>query len=121
MTPEDQARYGRLRTMCEFMTNVASAMQFSGGLSDVLRGRIEESIKPVREAREWIWDIGQLMALAGPPPAGFYEALEITESRALHALPVFKAAMDEACSVFVGGSPEATAAGMPKAIGLRTN
>lgn len=97
MTADDQSRYGRVRSMCEFMTNVASAMEYSGGLSQVLKGRLEESIKPVREAREWIWDIGQTMILSLPLPAGLHEALEITETRALEALPKLKAAMDEAC------------------------
>ncbi|RBP16166.1 hypothetical protein DFR50_106128 [Roseiarcus fermentans] len=101
MTADDQTRYGRLRAMCEFMTNVASAMEYSGGLNQVSRNRLQESIKPVREAREWMWDIGQMMIPSQPLPAGLHEALEITESRALDALPKLKAALDEACEEFL--------------------
>jgi len=80
---------------------VASAMEYSGGLNQSLRDRLEESIKPIREARDWMWDIGQMLILSRPLPSGLHEALEITERRALEALPGFKALIDEACDELV--------------------
>jgi hypothetical protein len=121
MTAEDRARYGRVSTMCEFMTNVASAMQFSGGLSDVLRGRVEESIKPVCEARDWMWDIGQLMILSRPLPAGFHEALEITENRALDALPLIRAAMDAAFDEFAEAARESEGLRRSNVVAFKAN
>jgi len=101
MTAEDQATYGRARSMCEFMANVASVMEYSGGLNQSLRDRIEESARPIREARDWMWRIGQLMIGSGPLPNGLHEALEITEKRVLEAFPRFKALIDEACDELV--------------------
>jgi hypothetical protein len=37
MTAEDQATYGRARSICEFMANVASVMESSGGLNQSLK------------------------------------------------------------------------------------
>ena len=87
--------------MCEFMTNAASAMEFSGGLNQSLSDRMDEFIEPVREARDWLWHVGQLMILSQPLPNGLHDTLERTESRALEALPKFKALMDEACDELV--------------------
>jgi hypothetical protein len=97
MTAEDQSTYVRALTLCEFMTNVAYAMEFSGGLNEGLSDRMEKSVEKVREARDWMWDIGQMMTLSRPLPNGLHEALEMTENRALETLPKFKALMDEAC------------------------
>ena len=101
MTAEDQAKYVRTCTMCEFITNAASAMKFNGGLNQSLSDRMDEVIEPVREARDWIWHVGQLMILSRPLPNGLHETLESTENRALEALPKFKALMDEACDELV--------------------
>ena len=101
MTAEDQLKYVRICTMCEFMTNAASAMEFSGGLNQNLSDRMDELIEPVREARDWIWHVGQLMILSRPLPNGLHETLESTEDRALEALPKFKALIDEACDELV--------------------
>ena len=96
MTAEDQAKYVRACTMCELMTNTASAMEFSGKLNQSLSDRVDEFIEPVREARDWLWHVGQLMILSRPLPNGLHETLESAENRALEALPKFKALMDEA-------------------------
>jgi hypothetical protein len=61
-----------------------------------LRDRIEESIKLIREARDWMWDIGEMLILSRPLPSGLHEALEITADWALEALPRFKTLLDEA-------------------------
>jgi hypothetical protein len=108
MTAEDQATYGKARSMCEFMANVAAVMEYNGGLDQSLRNRIEESVRPIREARDWMWRIGQLMIGSGPLPDGLHEALEITETRVREAFPRFKALMEEACDELV------RAAGEPK-------
>ena len=97
MTAEDQARYVRTCTMCEFMTYMASAMEHGGGLNQNLTSRVDAFIEPVREARDWMWHVGQLIILSRPLPSSLHETLEITESRALDALPKFKALIDEAC------------------------
>jgi len=97
MSPDDKSAYVRALTLCEFMTNVAYAMEFSGGMDEGLSDRLEQSVEKVREARDWMWDIGQMMTRSRPMPHGLHEALEITEIRALEALPKFRALMDEAC------------------------
>ena len=101
MNAEDKAKYGQARSMCEFMANMASVLEYSGGLNPGLRDRIEESVRPIREARDWIWHIGQLMVGSGPLPNGLHEALEITDKCAREAFPRFKALMDEACEELV--------------------
>lgn len=124
MTPEDQAKYGRVRTMCEFVTSVASVMEDSGALDESLTARMETSLGPVREARDWMWHIGQLMAYSRPLPNGVHEGLETTETCAREALPRFRALMDEACDELVrasrGPGPAAgRSAGSPKAAPYR--
>ena len=101
MTPEDRTKYGRVRTMCELVTSVATVMETSGALDEGLTARMERSLGPVREAREWMWPIGQLMAYSPPLPRGVHEGLETTEACALDALPKFKALMDEACDELI--------------------
>ncbi len=101
MTAEDQARYVRTCTICELMTNAASAMEISGGLNQSLSDRMDEFIEPVLGARDWLWHVGQLMILSRPLPNGLQETLESAENRALEALPKFKALMDVACDELV--------------------
>jgi hypothetical protein len=101
MNAEDQAKYCQARLMCEFMANMASVLEYSGGLNKGLRDRIEESVRPIREAQDWIWHIGQLIIGARPLPNGLHEALEIMDERAREAFPRFKALMDEACEELV--------------------
>ena len=125
MTTNDRAKYVRTCTMCEFMTGVASAMEFSGGLNQNLSDRVENIIEPVREARDWMWRVGQLMAFSRPLPSGFHETLERSEDRALEALPRFKALMDEACEELAhaaqGSTPEARGGQRPKLVRLDLN
>ena len=124
MTPEDQAKYGRVRTMCEFVTSVASVIEYSGALDEDLTTRMEKSLGPVREARDWMWRIGQLMAFSRPLPNGLHEGLEATETCAREALPKFRALMGEACDEMVrasrGPGPVAERSGRrPKAASSR--
>ena len=96
MTADDQAKYVRTCAMYEFMTCAASAVEFGGRLNQSLSDRMNEFIEPVREARDWLRHIGQLMILSRPLPNGLQDMLETMENRALEALPNFKALMDEA-------------------------
>lgn len=101
MTAEDQVKYERTCTICEFMTSVADAMEFGGRLNQSLSDRVAALIEPVRQARDWAWHVGNLLIFSRPLPNDFHETLEITENRALEALPKFKALMDEACDEVV--------------------
>ena len=100
-------------------------MEFSGGLNQGLSDGMDEFIEPVREARDWIWHVGQLMILSRPLPNGLHEALESTETRALDALPKFKALMDEACDELVRAAQRSKAYGDStqrlKVVGLNVN
>ena len=107
MTAEDQAKYVRTCRMCEFMTSAASAMEIGGGLDQSLSDRMYEVIEPVREARDWLSLVGQLMFLSRPLPSAFHETLEFMENCALQALPKFKALMDEACDGLVDAARKA--------------
>ena len=95
------ARYGTARTLCEFVTSVAYAMEASGGLSDGLSDRMEEVVAPVRSARDWLLHVGQLMIQAKPLPCDFDRALDSAEARARDALPKLKALIGEACDALV--------------------
>jgi hypothetical protein len=91
------ARYGTTRTMCEFVTDLAYAMEASGGLSDNLSDRMDELVAPVRAARDWLWHVGQLMSQTKPLPSDFDRGLDFAEQRALDALPKLKILIGEAC------------------------
>ena len=121
MTAEDQAKYVRTCTMCEFMTSVASAMEMGGGLGQSLSDRVDEFIEPVREARDFVWHLGHLMTLSRPLPNSVHETLEITESRAVEALPRFKALMDEACDELVRSAQRSSVAYSDHAMEPRTS
>jgi len=108
MTAEDQETYGKARSMCEFMANVATIMEYSGGLNESLRCRVEESVRPVREARDRVWRIGQVIG-SEALPIGLHEALEITERRVREAFPGFRALMDEACDQLLRADGKAEA------------
>ena len=82
-------------------------MEFGGGLNQNLSDRVEALIEPVREARDWTWHVGNLLIFSRPLPNGLHETLEITETRALEALPKFKALMDEACDGLVDAARKA--------------
>ena len=49
------ASYGSTRTACEFLTGIAYAMEVSGGLNQEMSDRIDEVVRPVRSARDWLW------------------------------------------------------------------
>jgi len=91
------ARYGTTRTMCEFVTDIAYAMEASGGMNDGLSDRMDELVAPVRLARDWLWHIGQLMSQTKPLPSDFDRGLDSAERRALDALPKLKILIGEAC------------------------
>ena len=97
MTAEDRAKYGQTRTLCEFMTNIAYAMETSGGLDQGLSDRMDAVVEPIRMARDWMWFSGQLMSQSKPLPSDFHQTLEVAEGRALEALPKLRALIDEAC------------------------
>ena len=97
---EDQliyTRYGATRTLCEFVTSVAYAMEASGGLDEALSDRMDEVVAPVRSARDWLWHVGQLMTQTKPMPSDFSRGLDSAEERALDALPKLKILLGEAC------------------------
>jgi hypothetical protein len=104
LTAEVRASYVRACTMCEFMTSVASAMELSGGLNESLSDRMDDFIEPVRRARDWMRQVGQLMVRSLPLPNRLREALEVAEYRALDSLSEFKALVDEACDDLAGGA-----------------
>ena len=54
-----------------------------------------------------------------PLPAGFHEALALTEGRALDALPVFKDAIDEACEEFARSARRAGVHGRFNVVAFR--
>ncbi len=91
------ARYGTTRTLCEFVTGLAYAMEVSGGLNDGLSDRMDEVVAPVRSARDWLWHVGQLMSQMRPLPSDFDHGLVCAEERALDALPKLKELIGEAC------------------------
>jgi len=91
------ARYGSTRTACEFLTDIAYAMEVSGGLNQEMSDRIEELVRPVRLARDWLWYVGQLMGETKPLPEDFDCRLKVAQSRALDALPQFKELIGEVC------------------------
>ena len=84
------ARYGTTRTMCEFVADIAYALEASGGMNDSLSDRVDELVTPVRSARDWLWRIGQLMSQMKPLPSDFDRGLDAAEKRALEALPKLK-------------------------------
>ncbi len=95
------ARYGTARTLCEFVTGLAYAMEVSGGLNDGLSDRMDEVVAPVRSARDWLWHVGQLMSQTKPLPSDFDRGLHSAEARALAALPTLKMLVAEACDTLV--------------------
>ncbi len=91
------ARYGATRTLCEFVTGLAYAMEASGGLDDGLSDRMDEVVAPVRSARDWLRHVGDLMILAQPLPSDLDRGLDSAKQRALDALPKLKDLLGEAC------------------------
>ena len=99
--PKSYARYGETRTLCEFVTGLAYAMEASGGLDDGLSDRMDEVVAPVRSARDWLWHVGDLMTHMRSLPSDFDHGLETAEARALDALPKLKLLISEACDSLV--------------------
>jgi hypothetical protein len=97
MTPEGRAKYGRTRTIYEFMSDVAFALEASGGLNQDLSDRIEEIVVPIRTARDLMRHAGEMMVRSKPLPGHFDEVLDIMQDRALEAMPKLKALVAEAC------------------------
>jgi len=95
------SRYGSACTLCEFVTGLAYAMEASGGLDDLMSDRMDEVVAPVRNARDWLWHVGQLMSHMKPLPSDFDDGLDRAEERALHALPKLRDLIGEACDAFV--------------------
>ena len=110
------ARYGTTRTLCEFVTGLACAMEASGGLSDGLSDRIDEFVTPVRVARDWMWHVGELMSQTKPLPSDFESGLDLAEARALEALPKLKLLIDEACDALAVGTATRFAAEPQRAL-----
>ena len=75
MTAEDQVKYVRTCTICEFTTSVAYAIEFGGGLNQSLSDRVAALIEPVRESRDWAWRVGNLLIFSRPLPNEFHETL----------------------------------------------
>src|SRR5271165_4848780 len=92
---EMYARYGATRTLCEFVTGLAYAMEASGGIDNGLSDRMDEVVAPVRSARDWLWHVGQLMTQTRPLPSDFDRGLDSAEARALDALPKLKILVSE--------------------------
>jgi hypothetical protein len=99
------ARYGTTRTLCEFVTGLAYAMEASGGLDDVLSDRMDEVVAPVRSARDWLWHVGDLMSRTKPLPSDLIGGLDCAEVRALDALPKLKMLIGEACDALADSRP----------------
>ena len=78
------------------MTGVVGALETRGGLSQELSDRIEEMVAPIRTARDLMRHMGGLMTRSKPLPDGFEALLELMEGRAVEALPMFKALLDQA-------------------------
>ena len=95
--PRVSAQYGATRTLCEFVTGLAYAMEASGGLDDSLSDRMDEVVAPVRLARDWLWHVGDLMTRAKPLPSDLARGLDSAETRARSALPKLKDLICEAC------------------------
>ena len=91
------ARYGATRTLCEFVTGFAYAMEVSGGLDDGLSDRMDEVVAPVRSARDWLWHVGQLMSPDEAAAVRLRRRPGPAEARALDALPKLKVLIGEAC------------------------
>ena len=94
---QEPEKYRSARTLCEFVIGVAYVMEASGGLNDCMSDRLDDLIQPIRRARDWLWLVGDLMSQRKPLPADFDRGLEMAESRALAAMPEFKALVDDAC------------------------
>jgi hypothetical protein len=94
-------RYGSTRTLCEFVTEIAYAMEVSGGLNDGMSDRVDEVVAPVRTARDWLWHVGELMTQTHPLPVDFDSELDLAETRAIDALPRLKALVGEACDALI--------------------
>ena len=94
---QESQKYGSARTLCEFVTGVAYVMEASGGLNDRMSDRLDDLIDPVRQARDWLWFVGDLMSHRKPLPADLDRGLETAASRALSAMPELKALLDDAC------------------------
>ncbi len=103
------ARYGATRTLCEFVTGLAYAMEVSGGLNDRLSDRMDEVVAPVRSARDWLWHVGDLMSQTKPLPSDFDRGLDSAEARARDALPMLKALVGEACDALSSAKAPAMA------------
>ena len=103
------ARYGATRTLCEFVTGLAYAMEASGGLNDRLSDRMDEVVAPVRSARDWLWHVGDLMSQTKPLPSDFRRGLDSAEARARDALPLLKVLVGEACDALVAARPSVSA------------
>jgi hypothetical protein len=104
------ARYGTTRTLCEFVTGLAYAMEVSGGLDDGLSDRMDDLVAPVRTARDWLWHVGQLMSQMRPLPSDFDRELDCAEERAIDALPKLKELIGEACDTLALAKAPLTAA-----------
>ena len=94
---QESHKYGDARTLCEFVTGVAYVMEASGGLNDGMSDRLDDLVGPVRKARDWLWSVGDLINRSRPLPADFERGVEMAQSRALAAMPEFKALLDDAC------------------------
>ena len=105
-------RYGTTRTLCEFVTDIAYAMEASGGLNDGLSDRMDQVVAPVRSARDWLWHVGQLMSQMRPLPSDFDASLVCAEQRARDALPKLKIS-DRRSLRFAGGRENAVACDGP--------
>ena len=103
-------RYGTTRTMCEFVIDIAYAMEASGGLTDGLSDRMDELVAPVRAARDWLWHVGQLMTQMKPLPSDVDNGLDRAEARARAALPKLKILIAEACDALAGPRAASVAA-----------
>jgi hypothetical protein len=97
----DRAQYGKTRALCEFLTDMAYAMEISGGLDEGLSDRMDELIEPIRTARDWLQYVGRLMSESKSLPADFDSVVDVAEIRALAVLPQLKAMVDEACDTLV--------------------
>jgi len=107
---EIYARYGTARALCEFVTDIAYAVEVSGGLDDGLSDRMDEVVAPVRSARDWLWHVGHLIAQTKPLPSDLDRGLDSAEERARDALPKIKALVGEACDALAVASPPSASA-----------
>ena len=91
------ASYGSTRTACEFLTDIAYAMEVSRRTEPGNERPDRRTCQACSLGAGLVVVVGQLMGETKPLPEDFDCRLKVAQSRALDALPQFKELIGEVC------------------------